>query len=219
MRAEMEEHMKIIKMAETKEKMKEIKKKEKKIRNQKKKRKTSSSSSSEIETTESDVHFTSESETEEGSEDSTRKQPTRKAKKSEESSLVEKQKTKKKTQRTPQKTQSKKKKVIVEDSSPEQAQSYHGSEIRTEELNEFLRENNEKSAAHGEKEADLRSTEGHYVSSETIPDVNLGSDDPSSQGHTDQSSINKPAESMLSLVEESASEPAEENMMVMRKET
>ncbi|QHN99947.1 uncharacterized protein DS421_13g402260 [Arachis hypogaea] len=118
---------------------------------------------------------------------------------SEESSLVEKQKTKKKTQRTPQKTQSKKKKVIVEDSSPEQAQSYHGSEIRTEELNEFLRENNEKSAAHGEKEADLRSTEGHYVSSETIPDVNLGSDDPSSQGHTDQSSINKPAESIVPI--------------------
>ncbi|QHO06266.1 uncharacterized protein DS421_14g453230 [Arachis hypogaea] len=85
------------------------------------------------------------SETEEDSEDSTRKQPTQKAKKS---------------------------------------------EIGTEELDEFLRENNEKSAAQGEKEADLRSTEGHYVSSE-----------------------------MLSLVEESASEPAEENMMVVREET
>ncbi|QHN76981.1 uncharacterized protein DS421_19g648660 [Arachis hypogaea] len=117
-------------------------------------------------------------------------------------------------------TQSKKKKVIVEDSSPEQAQSYHGSEIGTEELDEFLKENNEKSATQEyEKEADLRSTEGHYVSSETIPDVNLGSDNPSSQGHTDQSSVNKPAESMLSLVEESASEPAEENMMVVREET
>ncbi|RYQ82888.1 hypothetical protein Ahy_B10g101472 [Arachis hypogaea] len=138
---------------------------------------------------------------------------------SEESSPVEKQKTKKKTQRTPKKTQSKKKKVIVEDSSPEQAQSYHGSEIGTEDLDEFLRENNEKSAAQGEKEADLRSTEGHYVSFETIPDVNLGSDDPSSQGHTDQSNVNKPAESMLSLVEESASEPDEENMMVVREET
>ncbi|QHN86593.1 uncharacterized protein DS421_16g547610 [Arachis hypogaea] len=113
---------------------------------------------------------------------------------SEESSPVEKQKIKKKTQ-------SKKKKVIVEDSSPEQAQSYHGSEIGTEDLDEFLRENNEKSAAQG------------------IPDVNLGSDDPSSQGHTDQSSANKPAESMLSLVEESASELAEENMMVVREET
>ncbi|RYR07750.1 hypothetical protein Ahy_B05g075174 [Arachis hypogaea] len=93
------------------------------------------------------------------------------------------------------------------------------SEIGTEELNEFLREKNDTSAAQGEKEADLRSTEGHYVSSETIPGVNLGSDDPSSQGHTDQSSVNKPAESMLSLVEESASEPAEENMMVVRVET
>ncbi|QHO07663.1 uncharacterized protein DS421_14g465700 [Arachis hypogaea] len=138
---------------------------------------------------------------------------------SEESSPVEKQKTKKKTQRTPQKTQSKKKKVIVEDSSPKQVQSYHGSEIGTEELDEFLRENNEKSASQGEKEADLRSTEAHYVSSETILDVNLGSDDPSSQGHTDQSSVNKPAESMLSLVEESASELLEENIMVVREET
>ncbi|QHO14649.1 uncharacterized protein DS421_10g288070 [Arachis hypogaea] len=81
------------------------------------------------------------------------------------------------------------------------------------------RENNEKSAAQGEKQADLRSTEGHYVSSETIPDVNLKSDDPSSQGHTEQSSVNKPAESVLSLFEESASELAEENMMVIREET
>ncbi|RYQ85611.1 hypothetical protein Ahy_B10g105176 [Arachis hypogaea] len=138
----------------------------------------------------SEVYSTSKSETEEDSEEPTRKQPTR----------------------TSKKTQSKKKKVIVEDSSPE-------SEIRTEELDEFLREKNEKSAAQGEKEADLQSTEGHYVSSETIPDVNLGSDDPSFQGHTDQSSVNEPAESMLSLVEESASEPAEENMMVVRVET
>ncbi|RYQ89522.1 hypothetical protein Ahy_B09g096113 isoform A [Arachis hypogaea] len=160
-----------------------------------------SSSSSETKTTKSEVHSTSESETEEDSEDSTRKQPTRKAKK----------------------TQSKKKKVIVEDSSSEQDQSYHGYSTLTEELDEFLRENNEKYTAQGEKEADLRSTEGHYVSSETIPDINLGSDDPSSQGHTDQSSVNKPAESMvyfrLSLVVKSASEPAEENMMVVRKET
>ncbi|RYR29872.1 hypothetical protein Ahy_B01g054464 [Arachis hypogaea] len=133
----------------------------------------SSTSSSETEITKND-HSTSESETEEDSEDSTRKQPSRKVKKS---------------------------------------------EIGTEDLDEFLRENNEKSAAQGEKEADLRSTEGHYVSSETILDVNLGSDDPSSQGHTDQSSVNKLAESMLSGVEESASEPAEENMMVVREET
>ncbi|XP_020966922.1 protein FAM133-like [Arachis ipaensis] len=85
MRAEMEEHMGIVKMAETKEKMKEIKKKEKKQKNQKnkKKRKASSLSSSETETTESEVDSTSEFETEEDSEDSTRKQPTRKAKKME----------------------------------------------------------------------------------------------------------------------------------------
>ncbi|RYR66855.1 hypothetical protein Ahy_A03g012969 [Arachis hypogaea] len=105
------------------------------------------------------------------------------------------------------------------------------SEIETQELEEILREsrkkkNNEKSAALGncflfakEKEVDLRSTEAHYVSSETIPDVNLGSDDPLSQRHTDQSSVNKPAESMFSLVEELASEPAEENMMVVREKT
>ncbi|RYR48988.1 hypothetical protein Ahy_A07g035216 [Arachis hypogaea] len=73
-----------------------------------------------------------------------------------------------------------------------------------EELEEFLRESkkkktNEKSAAQG------------------IPDVNLGSEnDPLSQGHTDQSSINKPVESMLSLVEEPTNDPAEENMIVVR---
>ncbi|RYR45000.1 hypothetical protein Ahy_A08g041255 [Arachis hypogaea] len=63
-----------------------------------------SSSSSESETTESEVYSISESETEEDSEEPTRKQPTR----------------------TTKKRQSKKKKVIVEDSSHEQAQSYHG---------------------------------------------------------------------------------------------
>ncbi|RYR28282.1 hypothetical protein Ahy_B01g052400 [Arachis hypogaea] len=177
----------------------------------------SSTSSSETETTDSD-NSTSESETQEDSEDSPRKEPSKKGKKmeskkrkknqedsdsesestdeSEQSSPVNKQKTKKKTQRTPKK-----------------------SEIRSEDLDDLLRKNNENSAAQGEKEADLRSTEGHYVSSETIPDVNLGSDDPSSQGHTEQSSVNRPAESMLSLVEESAIEPADSNMMVVREET
>ncbi|RYR21270.1 hypothetical protein Ahy_B03g066550 [Arachis hypogaea] len=113
--------------------------------------------------------------------------------------------------------------VVVEHSSPEEDQSYDGYstsyEIGSEDLDELLRKNNEKSAAEGEKEADLRSTEGRYVSSETIPDVNLGSDDPFSQGHTEQSSINRPAESMLSLVQESASEPADSNIMVVREET
>ncbi|RYR15442.1 hypothetical protein Ahy_B04g072189 [Arachis hypogaea] len=98
------------------------------------------------ETTDSDSS-TSESETQEDSEDSPRKQPSKKGKND----------------------------------------RY---EIGSEDLDELLRENNENSAAQGEKEADLPSTEGHYVSSET-----------------------------LSLVEESASEPADSNMMVVRKET
>ncbi|QHO08386.1 uncharacterized protein DS421_14g472140 [Arachis hypogaea] len=198
MSAKREEHMGIVKMAEAKKKNERNKAKGKKKEETKKtkKRKASSTSSSETETTESD-HSTSEFETEEDLEDSTRKQHTRKAKKME----------------------SKKRKKIQEDSDSE-SESTDESEIGTEDLDEFLMENNEKSAAKGyEKEADLRSTEGHYVSSEIIPDVNLGSDDPSSQGHTEQSSINKLAESVLSLVEESASEPAEENMMVMREET
>ncbi|QHN78431.1 uncharacterized protein DS421_19g661310 [Arachis hypogaea] len=193
MNAETEEILEIVKMAQTREKMKKIEKKEKKN----KKRKASSTSSSEQETTDSDSS-TSESETQEDSEDSPRKQPSKKRKKSEESSPVEKQRKKKKTQRTP-------KNDIYE--------------IGSEDLDELLRENNEKSAAEREKEADMRSTEGRYVSSETIPDMNLGSDDPSSQGHTEQSSVNRPAESMLSLVQESASEPADSNIMVVREET
>ncbi|XP_020972643.1 uncharacterized protein LOC107628453 [Arachis ipaensis] len=92
-------------------------------------------------------------------------------------------------------------------------------EISSEDLDEILRENVENSGGQREKEPDMRSTEGRYVSSETIPDVNLGSDDPSSQRHTEQSSVNKPAESTLSLVQESASEPADSNIMVVREET
>ncbi|KAL4292989.1 hypothetical protein AHAS_Ahas18G0083200 [Arachis hypogaea] len=84
-------------------------------------------------------------------------------------------------------------------------------EISSEELDELLRGNVEKSAAEGENQADLRSTEGRYVSSETIPAVNLGSDDPSSQGRTEQSSVNQPSKSMLS--------PADSNMMVVREQT
>ncbi|RYR58048.1 hypothetical protein Ahy_A05g023718 [Arachis hypogaea] len=64
------------------------------------------------------------------------------------------------------------------------------------EMEEHMKQKNEKSAAQGEKEADLRSTEDHYVSSEImifllnniysmfrIRELNLGSDDPLSQGH------------------------------------
>ncbi|QHO13452.1 uncharacterized protein DS421_15g515670 [Arachis hypogaea] len=153
------------------------------------------------------VYSSSESETEEDSEEPKRKQPTRTAKKA----------------------QSKKRKQVVEDSSAKQTQFYDGkdtlSELETEVLQEFLRKSrkkktNEKAAAQGKKGAPLPSTKGHYDSSETIPEVNLGSEnDPLSQGQTDQSSINKPADSMLSLVEESANDPAEQNMMVVRVET
>ncbi|RYR29649.1 hypothetical protein Ahy_B01g054103 [Arachis hypogaea] len=189
-------------------------------------------------TTDSDSS-TFESETQEDSEDSARKRPSKKGKKidsrkrkksqeesdsdsesesessdeSEKSSPAEKKKKKKKTKTTPKKTQPKKKKIVVEDSSPEEHQYFDSEtyEISSEELDELLRGNVEKSAAEGENQADLRSTEGRYVSSETIPAVNLGSDDPSSQGRTEQSSVNQPLESMLS--------PADSNMMVVREQT
>ncbi|RYQ99468.1 hypothetical protein Ahy_B07g087399 [Arachis hypogaea] len=149
MRAEMDEHMGIVKMAETKDKLKQMKKKEKK------------------EKKEGKVFFNNDC--------------------------------------LPSRMESKKRKKNQEDSNSE-TESNDESEIRTEELEEFLREsrkkkNNEKSVAQG------------------IPEVNLGSDDSLSQGHTDQSNINKPTESMLNLVEESANDPTEENMMVVRVET
>ncbi|RYR02949.1 hypothetical protein Ahy_B06g081775 [Arachis hypogaea] len=88
---------------------------------------------------------------------------------SEESSPVEKEKKKKKTKTTLKKTQPKKKKVVVEDSPPEEDQYFDGEryEISSDELDEWLRQNVDKSAAEGENQADLRSTEGRYVSSET----------------------------------------------------
>ncbi|QHO19519.1 uncharacterized protein DS421_11g329690 [Arachis hypogaea] len=109
---------------------------------------------------------------------------------SEESSPAEKEKKKKKTKIT------------------QKNETY---EISSDELDEWLRENVDKSAAEGENQADLRSTEGRYVSSETIPVVNLGSDGPSSQGRTEQSSVNQPSQSMLS--------PTDSNMMVVREQT
>ncbi|QHO24786.1 uncharacterized protein DS421_12g375300 [Arachis hypogaea] len=136
---------------------------------------------------------------------------------SEESSPAEKEKKKKKTKTTPKKTQPKKKKVVVEDSPPKEDQYFDGYstsetyEISSGELDEWLRENVDKSAAEGENRADLRSTEGRYVSSETIPAVNLGSDGPSSQGRTEQSSVNQPSQRMLS--------PSDSNMMVVREQT
>ncbi|QHO01063.1 uncharacterized protein DS421_13g411730 [Arachis hypogaea] len=199
----------------------------------------SPTSSSETETATDNDTSTSESETQEDSEDSGRKHSSKKGKKmdsrkrkqrqkesdsdlesesepsdeSEESSPAEKEKKKKKTKTTPKKTQPKKKKVVVEDSPPKEDQYFDGEtyEISSDELDEWLRENVDKSAAEGENQADLRSTEGRYVSSETIPAVNLGSDDPSSQGRTEQSSVNQPSQSMLS--------PSDSNMMVVREQT
>ncbi|RYR25875.1 hypothetical protein Ahy_B02g059904 isoform J [Arachis hypogaea] len=183
----------------------------------------SSTSSLETETTTDSDTSTSKSETQEDSEDSGRKHRSKKGKKmdsrkrkksqeesdsnsesesesessdeSEESSPVEKEKKKKKTKTTPKKTQPKKKKVVVEDSPPEEDQYFDGEryEISSDELDEWLRQNVDKSAAEG------------------ISAVNLGSDDPSSQGRTKQSSVNQPSQSMLSL--------SDSNMMVVREQT
>ncbi|QHO10688.1 uncharacterized protein DS421_15g491780 [Arachis hypogaea] len=176
----------------------------------------SPTSSSETETATDSDTSTSESETQQDSEDSARKHPIKKGKKmdsrkrkqrqeesdsdsesesepsdeSEESSPAEKEKKKKKTKTTPKN------------------ETY---EISSDELDEWLGQNVDKSIAEGENQPDLRSTEGRYVSSETIPAVNLGSDGPSSQGHTEQSSVNQPSQSMLS--------PSDSNMMVVREQT
>ncbi|XP_020989703.1 uncharacterized protein LOC110276938 [Arachis duranensis] len=150
------------------------KRKNEKKRKKRKKRKASPTSSSETETTDSDTS-TSESEAQEDSENSGRKHPGKKGKKSEESSPGKKEKKKKKTKTTPKN------------------ERY---EISSDELDEWLGENVHKSATEGDNQADLRSTEGCYVYSETLPAVNLGSDDPSSQGRTEQSSINQPSQSM-----------------------
>ncbi|RYR40757.1 hypothetical protein Ahy_A09g046485 [Arachis hypogaea] len=155
----------------------------------------SSTSSSETETTDSDTS-TSESEAQEDSEDSGVKHPVKKGKKmdskkrkqreeesdsdsesesessdeSEESSPAEKEKKKKETKTTLKETPQKKKKVVVEDSPPEEDQYFYGEtyEISSDELDELLGENVQKSAAEGDNQADLRSTEGRYVSSETL---------------------------------------------------
>ncbi|RYQ87497.1 hypothetical protein Ahy_B09g095016 [Arachis hypogaea] len=199
----------------------------------------SPTSSSETETATDSDTSTSESETQQDSEDSARKQHIKKGKKmdsrkrkqrqeepdsdseseseqsdeSEESSPAEKEKEKKKTKTTPKKTQPKKKKVLVEDSPPKEDQYFDGEtyEISSDELDEWLGQNVDKSAAEGENQPDLRSTEGRYVSSETISAVNLGTDAPSSQGNTEQSSVNQPSQSMLS--------PSDSNMMVVREQT
>ncbi|RYQ90402.1 hypothetical protein Ahy_B09g096509 isoform B [Arachis hypogaea] len=70
---------------------------------------------------------------------------------SEESSPAEKEKEKKKTKTTPKKTQPKKKKVVVEDSPPKEDQYFDGEiyEISSDELDEWLGQNVDKSAAEG----------------------------------------------------------------------
>ncbi|RYQ86026.1 hypothetical protein Ahy_B10g105680 [Arachis hypogaea] len=156
----------------------------------------SPTSSLETETATDSDTSTSESETQQDSEDSARKHPIKKGKKmdsrkrkqrqeepdsdseseseqsdeSEESSPAEKENEKKKTKTTPKKTQPKKKKVLVEDSPPKEDQYFHGEtyEISSDELDEWLGQNVDKSAAEGENQPDLRSTEGRYVSSETL---------------------------------------------------
>ncbi|QHO16014.1 uncharacterized protein DS421_10g299920 [Arachis hypogaea] len=80
MRAEMDGHMGMVKMAETKEKLKEMKEKGKKEKTKKQKKKVSSSSS-ESDTSETEVYSSSEFETEKDSEEPKRKQPTQTAKK------------------------------------------------------------------------------------------------------------------------------------------
>ncbi|QHO19919.1 uncharacterized protein DS421_11g333300 [Arachis hypogaea] len=62
--------------------------------------------------------------------------------------------------------------------------------------------------------------EAHYDSSEKILEVNLRSEnDPVFQTQTDQSSVNKPTDSMLGLEEESVSDPAQQKMIIVRMET
>ncbi|KAL4300133.1 hypothetical protein AHAS_Ahas17G0170400 [Arachis hypogaea] len=64
------------------------------------------------------------------------------------------------------------------------------------------------------RKAGVPSTEGHYDSSEIMPEVNLANEiDPLFQGQLDQSNVNKPSDSMLSREEESVSDPAQQQMV------
>ncbi|QHN96331.1 uncharacterized protein DS421_18g617500 [Arachis hypogaea] len=197
-KAEIDGHMGIVKKAEVKKKLKKIKEKEKEKKEKTKKKKVSSSES---DSSEIELDFTSESESEQDSEEAT-----------------------KKGNNPP--GQLKSKKQILEDSTSEsESESNDETDIRTEDIEEFLRESkkkktNEKAAAQRMKEARLPSTEGHYDSSKTMPEINLGSEnDPLFQAQTDQSSVNKSTDSMLGLEEESVSDPAQQKMIVVRMET
>ncbi|KAL4365905.1 hypothetical protein AHAS_Ahas07G0152800 [Arachis hypogaea] len=131
MRVEIDGHMGIIKLAETKKKLKEMKKKKRKKKREKQQKKPSSLSESDP--SETEVDFSSKSESEKDSEEPRRKQP----------------------KRTAKKMQSKKRKHIIEDSSSEEEiHSYDGTEIGTKTIEEFLRQSkkkktNEEAVAHG----------------------------------------------------------------------
>ncbi|RYR10245.1 hypothetical protein Ahy_B05g078718 [Arachis hypogaea] len=89
----------------------------------------------------------------------------------EESSPIIKQKSKKKIQAAPKKTQSKKESTLLRIRHLKNKFNPMITDVRTEELEEFLRESkkkktHEKAAAHGMKGAGVPSTEGHYDSSE-----------------------------------------------------
>ncbi|RYR47855.1 hypothetical protein Ahy_A07g033830 [Arachis hypogaea] len=102
-------------------------------------------------------------------------------------------------------TQSKKIKHIIEDSSSkEEIHSYDGIEIGTETIEEFLRQSKKK------KTNEEAATQG-------IPDVILATEtDPLFQGQTDQSSVNKPSDCMLSREEKSVSDPSQQQMIVFQ---
>ncbi|QHN80579.1 uncharacterized protein DS421_20g679410 [Arachis hypogaea] len=199
-RAEIDGHMVIVKRAEVKKKLKEMKEKEKKDKKEKTKKKKVSSSESD--SSESELAFSSESEFEQDSEEATkrRKQPTRTTKKmvSRKRKQILEDSTSESESESNDETQSKKRKHIVEDSSSEEKiKSYDV----TEEIEEFFRESKKKKtnekAAQGMKEARLPSTEGHYDSSKIMPEVNLGSEnDHLFQTQMGLSNLNKPTDSM-----------------------
>ncbi|RYQ96592.1 hypothetical protein Ahy_B08g092407 [Arachis hypogaea] len=205
-KAEIDGHMSIVKKAEVKKKLKKIKEKEKEKKKKTKKKKVSSSES---DSSEIELDFTSESESEQDSEEATKKgnNPPGQLKRCFLLMIV-----------------------CPLEWYPKKEADFGGfhfrkTDIRTEDIEEFLRESkkkktNEKAAAQRMKEARLPSTEGHYDSSKTMPEINLGSEnDPLFQAQTDQSSVNKSTDSMLGLEEESVSDPAQQKMIVVRMET
>ncbi|KAL4293098.1 hypothetical protein AHAS_Ahas18G0094100 [Arachis hypogaea] len=100
-------------------------------------------------------------------------------------------------------TQSRKRKYFVEDSSSETEFDDLTEEIQQFLVNQKKKKTNEKAAQEMQEkranipEARLPSTEAHYDFSETMSEVNLESEnDPMFQTQTDQSSVNKPSDSI-----------------------